>query len=313
MTWLITGGAGYIGSHVVDYFFSKKESIIVMDNLLSGSRLNIEGKCTFIKGDISNNSILQEIFINHEIEGVVNLAALKSVSESALIPEEYRRINSIAAANLINESVKHSVDIFVQSSTAAVYGNLDSGIAREDSELAPISVYGKTKVEAEIALSTQVSQKKIKGISLRYFNVVGAKSEPLKDTSKANLFPIVMEAIGKKQAPQIFGDDYPTPDGTCIRDYVHVQDIARAHFLAADALRKRQTATHLNLGTGQGYSVREIMARILTHRGSSLEPLIKPRREGDPAKLVAEIELAGAELGYKPEFGLDEMVASTFF
>lgn len=312
MTWLITGGAGYIGSHVVDYFFNKKEFIIVLDNLLSGSQVNIEGKCTFIEGDISNVSILQEIFKNHEIEGVVNLAALKSVSESKVIPEEYEKINSIAAANLINESAKHGVDIFVQSSTAAVYGNLYSGIAREDSELAPISVYGKTKVEAEIALTTQVSQKKIKGVSLRYFNVVGAKSEPLKDRSKANLFPKVMEAIGNKQAPQIFGDNYPTPDGTCIRDYVHVQDIARAHYLAANALRKGQISNHVNLGMGHGYSVREIMTRILTHHGSSLEPIVRPRREGDPAKLVAEIHLAFRELAYKPEFGLNEMIASTF-
>jgi UDP-glucose 4-epimerase len=313
MSWLVTGGAGYIGSHIVDYFFRSNESIVVLDNLISGSKTKIEGKCTFIEGDISDVSNLQDIFQNHEIEGVINLAALKSVSESALIPDEYKRINSTAAANLVFESVRHGVDIFVQSSTAAVYGNLDSGVAREDSKLTPISVYGKTKVEAEIALSHQIEQEKIKGVSLRYFNVVGAQNEFFKDTSKANLFPIVMEAIKHNQAPQIFGADYPTPDGTCIRDYVHVQDIARAHYLAADALRKRQTSVNINVGAGHGYSVREVMTKILRHQSSGLAPIVLPRRQGDPAQLVAEVQLAEKELGFRAEFGLDAMVESTFF
>ncbi len=313
MTWLITGGAGYIGSHVVDHFFNLKESIIVLDNLLSGSKLNIEGKCNFIEGDISDKTILQEIFKNHKIEGVINLAALKSVSESALIPDEYKRINSIAAGTLIDESVKNGVGIFVQSSTAAVYGNLDSGVAREDSKLTPISVYGKTKVEAEIALSHQIEQGKIKGVSLRYFNVVGAQNEFFKDNSKANLFPIVMEAIRHNQAPQIFGADYPTPDGTCIRDYVHVQDIARAHYLAADALRTRQTPLNINVGAGHGYSVREVMTKILSHQGSTLSPVVLPRRQGDPVQLVADVQLAEKALGFRAEFGLEAMVESTYF
>ena len=313
MSWLITGGAGYIGSHIVDHFYRANESIVVLDNLLSGSEARIDGKCIFIKGDITDDSDLQKAFHDHDIEGVINLAALKSVSESALIPEEYERINSLAAANLVTQSVAHGVSIFVQSSTAAVYGNLDSGVAYESSPLEPISIYGKSKVEAELALSKHINHQEIKGVALRYFNVVGAQDESLKDNSKANLFPIVMEAIRENQAPQIFGDDYPTPDGTCIRDYVHVLDIARAHFLAALALRDKQTAMCINIGTGTGFSVREVMERILDHYNSDLRPVVYPRREGDPAKLVADIHLADIELGYTPEFGLNEMVKTTFF
>jgi UDP-glucose 4-epimerase len=206
---------------------------------------------------------------------------------------------------------KNGVRIFLQSSTAAVYGDSKDGFVSESNRLEPISPYGESKAQAEEFLNALIKSERINGASLRYFNVVGSLKESLKDTSKSNLFPKVIQALELGEPPIIFGDDYPTKDGTCIRDYVHVEDIARAHIMAGTKLSESQTSFAINLGTGTGFSVREIMNEIIRQKDSSLLPIISDRRIGDPAILVAKVGLAENELGFVTKKSLQDMVSSS--
>jgi len=312
VSWLLTGGAGYIGSHIAHQFVEAGESIVIFDNLSTGRFERIPESATFVKGDITSESDFSSIFESHEIEGVINLVALKSVAESELFPDEYERVNTRGAALVLSCSIKNDVKFFIQSSTAAVYGNPESGFAHESTEPHPISVYGRTKLAAEDELVGAVSSNSISGTSLRYFNVVGARNKLLKDNSAANLFPIVMRAISAGRRPQVFGSDYETPDGTCIRDYVHVEDIASAHLLTARALREKTLPPAINIGTGSGFSVLEVISALQEFNGTSLDPEMLPRRIGDPAELTAKVELAEAVLGFRSTRTLEDMVTSTF-
>ena len=311
MKWLVTGAAGYIGSHVVVSLLNSNQDVIGLDSLITGKAARLDGICELINTDIRNMEDIDILLKSKKIEGIINLAALKSVDESRRIPNEYDQVNHLGAMNLMKLAVKNDVTIFLQSSTAAVYGESKDGFVSESSELAPISPYGKSKVQAEHFLNSLLREDKIKGISFRYFNVVGSLTELLKDNSKSNLFPKVMHAIELGEPPVIFGDDYPTEDGTCIRDYVHVEDVARAHVLAATKLRESQTSFAINLGTGTGFSVRDIINEIIEQKESSLLPIVLERRIGDPAILVARVELAKNELGFITEKNLQEMVSSS--
>ena len=312
MSWLLTGGAGYIGSHIAHQFVEAGESVVVLDNLNTGLMERLPERATFIKGDITSDSDLAHVFKSHAIEGVINLAALKSVAESELFPDEYELVNTIGAAQVLEYSIKSGVRFFIQSSTAAVYGNPESGVAYESTTPDPISVYGRTKLAAEEELMGAVSKKSIAGTSLRYFNVVGARNKLLKDNSAANLFPIVMRALSSGNRPQVFGSDYETADGTCIRDYVHVEDIALAHLLTARALREKTLPPAINIGTGSGFSVLEVISALQEINETSLDPEMLPRRIGDPAELTANVELAEDVIGFKSARTLKDMVASTF-
>jgi UDP-glucose 4-epimerase len=312
MFWLITGGAGYIGSHVVDLFIDSGESVVVLDNLRTGHIDRLPPGAIFFQGDITSESDLESLFTNFEIKGIVNLAGLKSVEESSQIPDEYFRVNSLGVKTLLSKSKKYGVKYFIQSSTAAVYGNLASGFANESDSVKPISVYGESKLQAEIHLGEEISRGSIRAASLRYFNVVGAKKYQLKDTSVENLFPIVANAISIRSPIKVFGTDYQTRDGSCVRDYVHVLDVANAHLLAAREIEKREIPSHLNIGTGQGYTVLEVINAFEAFHKSKLEIIELPRRIGDPETLLADIGLAVKELDFYPEFRLDQMVESTF-
>jgi len=309
--WLVTGGAGYIGSHVL---FKMKEAgfaLATLDNLSSGLVKRIPSGVNLIEGDICDSDLVSKVLIENQIEGIINLAALKSVEESKRIPDEYQRINHLGTKILVDCAILAGVKIFIQSSTAAVYGNSESGFVSETSELNPISPYGQSKVLAEKEVARFVQEGGRRGTSLRYFNVLGSESPLLKDNSKANVVPMVLEALAKGTPPEIFGDDYLTKDGTCIRDYIHVSDIARAHVLAAIKLQMGTLPPAINIGTGHGYSVREIMSEILVQSNSKTEPVVVSRREGDPAVLVARVDLALEAMGFTADRSLGEMISTS--
>ena len=309
--WLVTGGAGYIGSHVL---FKMKEAgfaLATLDNLSSGLVKRIPSGVNLIEGDICDSDLVDRVLTENHIEGIINLAALKSVEESKRIPDEYERINHLGTKILVDCAILAGVKIFIQSSTAAVYGNSESGFVSETSELNPISPYGQSKVLAEKEVARFVQEGGRRGTSLRYFNVLGSESPLLKDNSKANVVPMVLEALAKGTPPEIFGDDYLTKDGTCIRDYIHVSDIARAHVLAAIKLQRGTLPPAINIGTGHGYSVREIMSEILVQSNSKTEPVVVSRREGDPAVLVARVDLALEAMGFTADRSLGEMISTS--
>ena len=311
MTWLITGGAGYIGAHVVREMISANEKIVILDDLSTGIISNIPKSVEFVEGSITDSKIIEATIDRYSISGIINLAALKSVAESQVFPEKYELINHLGARTLIEQAKSFGIEYFIQSSTAAVYGNSTSGFVSEQDKLFPMSQYGKTKASAETELNDAIDTHQIKGVSLRYFNVLGSATHLLKDRSKANIVPMVLESLSRNQPPRIFGSDYSTHDGTCIRDYVHVEDVARAHAAAVTKLKKNQLSRAINIGTGVGYSVREIMTEILNQTNSSLEPEVSARRLGDPATLVAKVDLAKKELDFTAQKTLEEMIASS--
>ena len=311
MTWLVTGGAGYIGAHVIRELVSANEEVVVLDDLSTGIIANIPKNIEFIEGSITDSKVIKATLDKYSISGIINLASLKSVAESELYPEKYASINHLGVKKLIGSAKSFGVKYFIQSSTAAVYGNSLTGFVSETDEPFPISQYGKTKSSAEVALNEAVDSSSLKGVSLRYFNVLGSATPELKDRSTANIVPMVLESLSMNKAPRIFGDDYTTHDGTCIRDYVHVEDIARAHALAVMKLKTSNLPKAINIGTGTGYSVREIMTEILKQTGSMLEPVVVERRQGDPAMLVAKVQLAKDALGFESKKTLEEMITSS--
>ena len=311
MSWLITGGAGYIGAHVVRQMITAGEEVVILDDLSSGNISTVPKGVEIVIGSITKKDIVELTLKKYKISGIINLAGLKSVTESEEIPEKYEDVNVHGVEILLEVARRFGIEFFIQSSSAAVYGNSQQGFVSEEDELSPISKYGKTKASAESALIAAINRDILRGVSLRYFNVLGASEKALKDKSKANILPMVLEKLLVNEPPKIFGDDYPTKDGTCIRDYVHVQDIARAHVLAVRQLTLKKIPSAINIGTGIGYSVREVMNEILKQTSSKLEPVVVSRRTGDPAVLVAKVDLAAKELGFRAEKLLSEMISSS--
>jgi UDP-glucose 4-epimerase len=310
--WIVTGGAGYIGRHLVRAMQAENKELIVIDSLVSGIQDSIPDGTPLYKGDISNNEFIRNIIESNEIVGVINLAGLKSVEESISNPELYSGINHLAVKSLLEICVDNGVKYFIQSSSASVYGNSSDGYVSENSRLNPISPYGESKLLAENVLKNHIEAGNIQGTNLRYFNVVGTQDFDLRDRSTSNLFPKVLTAISKKKAPIIYGDDYETPDGTCVRDYVHVEDIARAHVLAMNQISEKSLPLAINIGTGIGHSVREVMNGLLKANHSELSPVVESRREGDPALLAANVELAFQEIAFKATKSFAQMLDSSY-
>ena len=318
-TWLLTGGAGYIGTHIADEFISNGKSVVIVDSLYQGLESRIvflrakHGvEIPFIKCDIRDYNEIESVIREYKIDGIVHTAALKAVGESMEKPDEYFQVNLDATKELIEIAKRNGVKKFIFSSTAAVYGSPDSmEPCKEDGPKAPISPYGDSKYQAESSVTAFINEAGNHGTSLRFFNVVGTAAPELLDNSVENLVPIVLGKLNKGEAPVIFGTDYPTTDGTCVRDYVDVRDIARAHLAAANATTKIPPA--MNIGTGRGASVREIIKLVLDATNKSDTPVIEnPRRAGDPAFLCADVILAKSAMGFESQYSLEASIRSLF-
>ena len=310
MKWLITGAAGYIGAHVVREFIEHGVEIICLDNLSTGIAARVNQVSELHNLDINNEEGVRRLLISEEVNGIINLAGLKSVEESIRDPERYRLVNQIGVHSLVKASQGTGVQAFLQSSTAAVYGNSGKKKVSENDLASPISPYGATKLNAEKILRSETLLSGIRHSSLRYFNVAGAVSTHLKDHSVTNLIPQVIEAIEKKEQPKIFGSDYKTIDRTCVRDFIHVGDIARAHLLAAKAMETRDIPQILNIGSGQGFSVLQVINEAILQLDSKTKPLYLPRRPGDVDELVANADLFNSEFIFTTQFSLPQIISS---
>ena len=313
MTWLVTGGAGYIGSHVVRAFGKVGLATVVIDDLSSGHREFVPADVPLVVGSILDTALVEQALAEHQVTGVVHLAGFKYAGVSVSRPLHTYEQNVTGTAHLLAAMSAQGVEQIVFSSSAAVYGTPDVDLVTEDTATSPESPYGRSKLIGEWLLADQGRATGLRHTSLRYFNVVGSDTPELYDTSPHNLFPLVLVALVEGRTPRINGTDYPTPDGTCVRDYVHVGDLASSHVAAAQALAGgRDLEPVYNLGSGDGVSVSQIMTAMAEVTGIDFTPEIAPRRAGDPARIVASGERAARDLDWRMTHSLAEMVASAW-
>jgi UDP-glucose 4-epimerase len=313
MSWLVTGGAGYIGAHVVRSFQDVGLSAVVVDDLSSGHREFVPAEVPFVEGSIVDTDLLVRTIEEHEVEGVVHLAGFKYAGVSVSRPLHTYEQNVTGTINLLAAMERTGVESMVFSSSAATFGTTDAELVTEETPTRPESPYGESKLIGEWLIRDQARATGLRHTSLRYFNVVGSGSKDLYDTSPHNLFPIVFEMLLAGKTPRINGDDYDTPDGTNVRDYVHVADLADAHVVAARHLAAGDPLEPVyNLGSGTGSSVRQIMDAIRSVTGIDFTPDIGPRRPGDPDRIVATGELAGRDLEWANRHTLEDMVRSAW-
>ncbi len=316
MKILITGGAGYIGSHVVKALGTLKHDIIIYDNLSTGHRKAV----TFgelVEGDLADTAKLDRLFADHNFEAVLHFAGSIVVPESVSNPLKYYQNNTVNSQSLISMCLKHKVNKFIFSSTAAVYGMPKDGICHEDSELAPINPYGYSKLMTEQMLKDVSASSDLNFVILRYFNVSGADPEGKIGQSfpeATHLIKVACEtAIGKRTKMDIFGTDYPTKDGTCVRDYIHVSDLADAHVKALDYLKAGGKSDILNCGYGHGFSVKEVLTRVKEITKVDFKVIESPRRAGDPASLTSQADRIQTVIGWKPKYdNLDLIIKSDY-
>ena len=313
MQILVTGGAGYIGGMVALALAQQGHSVVVYDNLCHSTRALLPAGVEFVQGDLADRHTLERL-LSSGFDGVMHFAALIEAGESMLKPELYFRNNSASSLSLLEAMLASGVRRIVFSSTAAVYGEPEVTPIREDAPLRPTNAYGESKLLVEKMLYWMYRVHGLRYASLRYFNVAGAMGgrgeahEP-----ESHLIPLVLDvALRRRDKIRIYGDDYPTPDGTCIRDYVHVEDLAHAHLLALNALTDREQLIY-NLGNGSGFSVREVIDSARRVTGRPIPEEVVPRRLGDPAVLIASSEKISNELGWKPHHtNLDEIIESAW-
>ncbi len=315
MAILVCGGAGYIGSHAVHALIEKGEQVVIVDNLQTGHRGALNPKAKFYEGDIRDASVLDKIFTENKVEAVIHFAANSLVGESMEKPLLYFNNNVYGMQVLLEAMVRHGVDKIVFSSTAAVYGEPKSVPIHEDDETCPTNTYGETKLTMEKMMKWVSRANGVRYVSLRYFNAAGALPDGSigeDHATETHLIPLILQVpTGRRDHITVFGDDYPTPDGTCLRDYIHVVDLADAHVLALEYLRKGGASDIFNLGNGQGFSVKEMIAAAEKATGRSIKVEIGARRAGDPAQLIASSEKARSVLGWKPQFTDVEQVIGT--
>ena len=311
MTWLVTGGAGYIGSHVVRDLLGADIGVVVLDDLSTGRRGFVPEGAPFVEASLLDTDAVTRALKDHNAKGVIHIAGFKFAGISVDEPLHTYQQNVIATMSLLDALDAAGVRNVVFSSSSSVYGNAASGLVTEDSPFNPTSPYGESKVIGEWLLRNQGVARGLNHTSLRYFNVVGSGDAELPDVSPYNLFSMVFAGLERGEVPVIFGDDYETPDGTCVRDYIHVSDLAAAHVAAAKRMTQGQSIEPAyNLGSGDGTSVTEIMSAIARVTGNDFTPTIGPRRAGDPARVVASGDLATRDLGWAMTHTLDEMISS---
>ncbi|MBV7412567.1 UDP-glucose 4-epimerase GalE [Dermabacteraceae bacterium TAE3-ERU27] len=313
MTTLVIGGAGYIGSHVVRLLQERGDKVIVVDDLSTGFASRI-GDAELLELDVTQPDAAEKMAFAMRKSGadsVIHFAAHKQVGESVAEPMMYWHDNIAGLANVISAARTAEVKKVVFSSSAAVYGMPDVDLVEETLDPKPINPYGATKYVGEWMLADAERAYGMRTVGLRYFNVAGAGWPELADTMVMNLVPIILDALEKGKAPIVFGDDYPTPDGTCIRDYVHVLDLAHAHLAALDYLDRDERAHRVfNVGTGKGSSVLDVIESIARVKGIEIKPEIGPRRAGDPARLICATSRIEEEMGWKSDKTLDDIVRS---
>ncbi|MFF2851112.1 UDP-glucose 4-epimerase GalE [Streptomyces sp. NPDC058001] len=314
MTWLITGGAGFIGSHVVRSMTDAGERVVVLDDLSSGAAGRLAPDVPVVEGSSLDGELLKRVLAEHAVTGVVHLAARKQVGQSVEQPLLYYRENVGGLATLLEAVAEAGVRRFLFSSSAAVYGNPAVELISEDTPCVPVNPYGETKLAGEWLVRAAGRAHGIATVCLRYFNVAGCATPELADTGVFNVIPMVFDRLTRDEAPRIFGDDYPTPDGTCVRDYIHVADLADAHLAAARRLNAEQVTGDLtvNIGRGEGVSVRELLGLIAEASGDHRPAVVEPRRAGDAPRAVASARLATEELGWTARRDAREMVESAW-
>ncbi|WML41296.1 UDP-glucose 4-epimerase GalE [Neobacillus sp. OS1-2] len=313
---LVVGGAGYIGSHVVKELVETEE-VVVLDNLSTGHREAVDSRAIFVKGDLGNVDDVLMVFRSYPIKAVMHFAAYSLVGESVMDPLKYYQNNVASTITLLKVMMKFKVKKFIFSSTAATYGIPDVKLIDETSATTPINPYGRSKLMVEQILGDLAASDGLKYVVLRYFNAAGAHASARIGEShdpETHLIPIVLQQLlGKREKISVFGADYDTPDGTCIRDYIHVTDLAHAHILALQALVAGKKSTEVyNLGNGHGYSVKEVIETCEKVTGVKANVEIADRRAGDPARLVASADKIFSELGWKAERNLEKIIADAW-
>lgn len=314
MNILVTGGAGYIGGTVTRLLLAGGHKVTVFDNFCHSRRSALVEAARLVEGDLADRGLIESTLSEGKFDGVMHFAALIEAGESMKVPEKYFRNNTASTLTLLEAMLATGHNKLVFSSTAACYGEPLSTPITEDARLLPTNPYGESKLLVEQMLTWLNNAHGFRYASLRYFNVAGAiegygeAHEP-----ESHLIPLILDvAMGRRESIKIYGQDYPTMDGTCVRDYIHVQDLAEAHFLALAALDKNSRLIY-NIGNGQGFSVRQVIDSVQRVTGKPIKVVEEPRRPGDPAVLVASSEKIKSELGWKPKFAeLDQVIASAW-
>lgn len=314
MTWLITGGAGYIGAHVAHTMTDAGERVVVLDDVTSGVPARLPAGVPLVRGAIADRELLDRTLAEHGVTGVVHLAAKKQVGESVERPLYYYRENVHGLTVLLEAVVAAGVPRFLFSSSAAVYGVPDAELITEETPAEPINPYGETKLAGEWLVRATGQAHGIATACLRYFNVAGAARPELADAGVFNIIPMFFDRITRGEAPRIFGTDYPTEDGTCIRDYIHISDLAAAHLAIARRLEQQPGTGDLtvNIGRGRGVSVRELADLVAEVTGFTGPPVVEGRRPGDAARAVASVDRIAKELGWTASRDVREMVESAW-
>jgi len=311
MKVLVVGGAGYIGSHMVIRLLQENADVTTFDNLSGGYRDSVLGG-DFIEGDLADTNLLDKVFSENNFDAVMHFASFIEVGESILSPAKYYQNNVTNTQNLLDAMVKHGVLNFIFSSTAAIFGEPEYVPIDEKHPMKPINPYGRTKLIVEQILADYDRAYGLKSIALRYFNAAGADPETRigeRHVPESHLIPLVLQAAsGRRKSISIFGQDYDTPDGTCIRDYIHICDLCEAHLLAIKTLQSNHESAAYNLGNGNGFSVKEVIDTAKKVTGQDIPVEIAERRVGDPARLVADAGLARKELNWKPAFSSLESI-----
>jgi UDP-glucose 4-epimerase len=312
---LVTGGAGYIGSHVVEELCESGESVVVVDNLYTGHRAAVHPKAAFIEGDLKDTALLQRLFDDHSFDGVMHFASYTLVGESMAQPFLYVGDNVTNALNLLRAMIDHNVKRFILSSTANLFDDPERMPIDEAERIVPGSPYGESKYIIERILHWLDRTSQLRYAALRYFNAAGASPRGNRGehhVHETHLIPLVLQAaLGQREKISVFGNDYRTPDGTCIRDYVHVTDLAQAHILALRTLD--QGSRTYNLGNGQGHSVKEVIDAARSITGREIKTEIGSRRSGDPAILIASSDKIKRELGWQPRYNsLHDIIATAW-